>query len=261
MCIRDRPLVAKAVKEHPMRVAKWFGIYEGLQLLSLHNQGMGEEEWQYLHNILPSYLADGQFLLVPFRDEKGRLQLLNLTYMIPGFGDFTEMTNEPWRTIFAAPFISLGAALVTKRQFNGMPLYYDWEAPETKAAKAFSYVWDQLGPSWMGGSDRILEKIHQMWTDHPDAPTAIQLLGQQLGFKIHAVDEAKAAHRREALERIQLSELQVDLTKKIQDAVKHGKDDEDVRRIVEHYALLRQKIIQPKESVGPTAQSLRLLGW
>ncbi len=253
------PLMAEVAKKHPMRLAKWFAGYEAMQMGALNGLNMNSDEWQYMNQIMPSYIADGQFLMMPFRDEKQRLQALNLTYMVPGFGDINQFMNDPVSTIVANPLVSIAGGLGANRTFTGAPIYYEWEEPTTKAAKAMSYVWGNLAPSWVpGGQDQLWSKIGQGIEDHPDAPTWYQILGQEMGFKIHTIDESQATRKKQALERMQLSELQTDFLRKMREAGKAGKSDQTMQDIAERFALLRQRLRQPKESSGPTAQLLRL---
>ena len=248
------PLMAQVAKEHPLRLVKWIALYQGIQQLNLKRLGINEEEFKYLMDILPEHIANQQFLFMPFRDDKGRLQLLNMTYMLPGFGDINEFSNNPLGQIFSTPFVTIGGALASNTTFTGQKIWFDWEAPSTKLAKGFEFVWRQLMPSWVPyGTDSVWDKIHMNLQDHPEAPTWYQILGQQFGFKIHAIDEEKAARGRRALTNIRLSELQVDLTKKFQDAVKRGKSDEDLERMAEHYLELRRQLLEPREPSGLTA--------
>lgn len=255
------PLMAESVKKHPLRLGKWIGMYEGLQLMNLDRLDMGEEEWEYLHKILPEYVADSQFLLLPFRDDKDRLQMLNLTYMIPGFGDITQIEEDPWGAVFASPLLNIAGTLTTKTKFSGAPLYYDWEEPTVKASKVFSYVWQQLMPSWSpGGQDAIWSKMYQYMTDHPDAPTWYQMLGQEMGFKIQVADEAKLVRRRAVLEDIKMSQIESEYIRKLNEGVRSGKSDADLQEIAARFALLRQELMMPKERGGLTSNVLSLLG-
>lgn len=255
------PLMAESVKKHPLRLGKWVGMYEGLQLANLDRLDMGEEEWDYLHKILPEYVADSQFLMLPFRDDKGRLQMLNLTYMIPGFGDITQIEEDPWGAVFASPLLNIAGTLTTKTKFSGAPLYYDWEEFSVQASKTFSYVWQQLMPSWLpGGQDAIWSKMNQYINDHPDAPTWYQMLGQEMGFKIQTADEAKLLRRRAVLEDIKMSQIESEYVRRLDEGFKSGKSDEDLQEIAARFALLRQELMMPKERGGLTANVLKMLG-
>lgn len=255
------PLMAEVAMHHPVRLGKYFAFYQLLQQTNADRLGIGSDEWEYMQNILPDYIADSQFLLVPFRDDKQRLQLLNLTYMIPGFGDLHQINEDPWGGLLGSPLLSIGGALRSKTKFGGAPLYYDWEDNGTKWAKGSAYVWQQIAPPWMpGGTDNLWSKIYQNVTDHPEAPSWYQIMGQEMGFKIQAVDEARAARRKYAVQDMQLSQLETDFLKQMDAGVKDKKSSEQLEDIAIKFALLRRELIMPKERGGMTQRVMDMLG-
>jgi hypothetical protein len=260
--------MAQVARDNPMRLGKWFGAFAGMQYAGLQAMGMSEREYQNLSKILPDYVADSQFLLLPTRDANGRMQMLNLTYMIPGFGDINEALNNPLNTALSNPLWSIAEGLKSGKNYNGAPLWYDWEDPATKIAKGTEFVWKQIMPSWVGvpgikalsGQDNIWETVNKWYENHPDAPTAGQIIGGQLGFKVKGLDPAKVAKTHDAYFKVQMSELQRQMVKDIREAGMSGKSGPQISQIANNYQMLRQKLIQgPSERWGPTAQISKLV--
>ncbi len=231
------PLMAETAVKHPVRLGKWMVFYNMIQQSAIQNTGMSEEEWNYIHSILPDYIQDGAFLLIPWRDEKNRLQMLNLSYLIPGFGDVSEIGNDPTGWLLGNPLYSLGGAIRSKTKYGGAPLYYDWEEPQVKAAKTFSYLWEQMIPSWMpGGID-----WNSAWDSvqgKEEALTFWQQVGAGSGFKLKPIDPVKAIKSRRVLDQIHRTEMGSQMKKDLKEAT----SNDDVLEILDRYSRLKRDL-------------------
>lgn len=234
------PLMAETAVKHPMRFGKWIMFYELLQNQAIQNHGFSDNQWNYMEYILPDYIQDGQFLLLPWKDEQGRMQLLNLTYMIPGMGDIAEMYQHPAGWMFGSPLIGIGAALLHRTKYSGAPLYHDWESNKTKAAKAFSYIWKQLMPSWVPlGQDRLWERMWDSYQSNPDSLSWEQIMASQFGFKITPVDKGVAARKRRALEDIHLAQIDSQMRKEL----RQTRSPQGRSNIMKKYYNLRKELL------------------
>jgi hypothetical protein len=148
------PLMAESIIKNPVQWAGVVGLYQAMQVGSLRNLGLSNEEVQYIDRIMPNYIKNGMFFTLPWRDQDGRLQLMNLTYIVPGFGDFSEMKEHPAFGLIAHPLISIANAWMSNEKFSGAPLSYDWEPASTRLGKKLAYVWETLIPApFPGGTD------------------------------------------------------------------------------------------------------------
>lgn len=229
------PLMAETAVNHPVRFAKWPLAFLGIQTGAMHMLDIDDEEWEYVEHVMPDYVRDGQFLLVPWRDEKERLQLLNLTYLLPGFGDLNEIGQSPISWALGNPVMSITGTLLNRTRFTGAPLYYDWEDNTTKFAKGASYIWDQLMPA--GASIMSWKKVLDTLYEQEDALTWEQHLAGNVGLKVLPLDMAKAARQRAAVDAIHRAQAGAELKKHLRDA----RTDSERQRIVEEYTeYLRQ---------------------
>ena len=233
------PLFIESAFKHPLRVGKWWMLYEALQGNALSNLSMSSDEWEGVQSILPEYIKRGQNLLMPYRDERDRLQLLNMTYIIPGFGDVAEMYGNPSGWMLGHPLLGLGSALLSKTKFSGAPLYFDWESPTTKFAKTMQYAWQQTAP-WPsllpGGLD--FKALYEAMTERPDGPTWEQAMAQVAGFKIKPIDPARERQRFYAVRDIHLSQIGSEMRKELRSA----RSPEESREIIEKYNRYRLEV-------------------
>lgn len=235
------PMIAEAAVKHPVRVAKWIALGRELQLQAIQAVGLTDGEWDAIHDKLPEYIQNGLFLLMPWRDQKGRLNLLNLTYIVPGIGDIAEIYQRSLPELaLQNPIVTIGATLLSKVKYGGAPLYFDWEDPGTKWAKAAAYIWEQLSPAIVpGGTD-----WNNLWdaiVEKEGAPTPEEALAGWFGFKLTPVDEAANARRQEAVRRIHESEIQTQMQRELRSA----KTGEQAQKIMKKYQRAREGLLKP----------------
>jgi hypothetical protein len=234
------PLAAETAVKHPVRFGKWIAFGMELQNQALQAVGMNDSEWEAVQKNLPDYVKNGIYLLMPWRDKQRRLNLLNLTYMVPGIGDINELYQRSLPELVGGnPIVTTLATLQSKKKFGGAPLYHDWELPETKFAKTFAYIWEQLSPAIVpGGTD-----WNMMWnaiSEKQGAPTPEEATAGLFGFKLKPIDEAANARRKVAIDRIYESEMQTQFQKELREA--KGKD---VAKIMKKYQKIRESIAKP----------------
>jgi len=233
------PLMAETAVKHPVRFMKWPILGWYLQQKAIERLGMTEREWEWTESVLPKYVQEGQFLLVPWRDPKGRLQFLNLTYMIPGLGDIGEMYMNPSGWMLGHPLMGIGSALLTKTKFGGAPLYYEWEEPGVKFMKSMVYAWQQWAPNLpvMPGA---IDWYH-MWdmiNERPEALTWDQVLASQVGLKVVAINPVVQARKKRALEDIHRSQIANQMRREMRDAT----SNRERKAIIDRYMKLRREV-------------------
>jgi len=237
------PLMAETAVKHPIRFWKWVAFGAALQNYAMEQVGISDGEWASIEKTLPNYIRSGLFLMMPWRDQQGRLQLLNLTYIVPGIGDVNEL-----HSMFAErglqvpnPVISIAAALQSKRKFSGAPLYYEWEPGATKFAKAMTYTLEQLMPAITPGVGTDWNTLWKALQEEEGAPSVEQALMSWLGFKLTPVEPAALARRKEAIRKIHESEISLQMQKELRKA-RSGKE---TNRILEKYQRIRESEVNP----------------
>jgi hypothetical protein len=227
------PLFAESVINNPI---KWTGVilaYQGVQNAAIQAAGLSEGEWQDFQTKLPDYLKNGMMFPLPYRDSQGRLNMLDLTYLVPGFGDAYQLSGHPWSGFFQHPILSIGGGLQNNRKFSGAPIYYDWEDPSTRLAKQLAYVWEQLVPAPApGGTD--WNKMYQAFVQTPRSEfepivndlSRTQALSSFLGGKITPLDIGTTLQQADASRRAKQSEVSSSLKRLLRTARTQKERDE-----------------------------------
>ena len=231
------PLGLETVKNHPVRFAKWIGMGATMQQLALSKTQVSEEEWQKVNRDLPEYMTRGLYLLMPFRDEKNRLNMLDLTFVIPFIGDVAELYQKnPFEVVLQNPVFTMASTLISKRKYSGVPLYYDWEDPSTKMMKTFAYAWEQLSPAMLpGGTD--WNKLSAAFSDQEGALSPEVAIANALGMKLVAVDEKLNRRRKESVLKIYEREIRSNMMRELRNA----RSPEEKSEIVDKYRKLQRK--------------------
>lgn len=179
----------EAVVKHPLRVAKYALIPMAIQAHALDKLNITESEFEQVKKDLPDYLKQGWVMLMPWRDDRGRLQMMNLTWMIPGLGDFAELSgsfDSPEGVInrtIQHPLGSLYANIIRNKTFSGAPIYNDWDSNSIKLIKIFGEIAKDIIPL-VGDASRL----SKTFTQDPSRLTPMQAIGSQFGSRIVPVD-------------------------------------------------------------------------
>lgn len=228
------PLMAETAIKHPVRFWKWPLIGYGMQAQALETVGLSNDEYGTIEKSFPDYMKNGMFMLMPWRDSKDRLNMLNLTYIMPGFGDVSELYNRgPVQSIIQNPLVTASATLLSKRKYSGAPLYYDWEDNSTKVAKSMWYMWEQMMPGPLGTDFKAL--YDAFTEDEPDTQSVEQALAAQLGIKIKPVDPVQQYLKRETIDRMVEAEITGEMNKEL----RRAKSADDYSKIVQKYESIK----------------------
>jgi hypothetical protein len=212
-----------------------------LQNEALQAVGVSDGEWESLKTKLPEYMQRGTYLMLPWRDDKQQLNMLNLTYLLPGVGMVSDYFQRSLpETLLQNPLISLAGALKDKKKFTGAPLYYDWEPNTTKASKTLSYIWEQLGPAAApGGTD--WNQIYRSLTEQEGALSPEQAVAYSFGLKVAPIDAMAVSRRSAAIQKIHETEM----TSEMRRELKNARTADDANAILEKYRNIRQSIMKP----------------
>lgn len=198
--------VARGLVDHPIRTAKWYLGPVLAGQYAVGELGMTNQEYEDFKSQLPEYMQSQPFgipsrIPLPWRDEKGRIQMMDIGWWLPGVQDFAEMDSawdNPLRVV-QNPAATLFASLVSNKKFSGAPIYNEWDDPGTKWAKRLGYTAQQIMPPL---TPVVGTQASKMWeaykNEDPDAPTMAQALGTQIGARIQPVDQDQAYLKNQA---------------------------------------------------------------
>jgi hypothetical protein len=234
------PLGAETMVKHPMRMGKWLAFGAALQNHAIDHAGMDDDEWDTLKGNLPDYMQKGLYMLMPFRDEKDRLQMVDMTYTIPFLGDISDLyQRSPAEAVIQNPIFTIPSALLSKDKYSGVPLYYDWEPAKTKFAKTMLYVWEQWNPSIApGGTD--WRRFQKAINEDEGALTVDQAIANFLGLKLSPIDPQANLRRKAAIRKIYDREIMTNLRKQI----RNSKSEEETQKAIKKYQGYRREIRQ-----------------
>lgn len=233
------PQVLEQVVKHPIKFTGLVMLYNGLQQAAIEQAGVTAGEWNILKGKMPEYLQSGLMFPMPWRDQNNRLQFLDLTYIVPGFGDAYQMSGHPMAQIFQNPLVSIAAGFQANKKYSGAPIWYDWEPATTKLSKMAAYTWEQLMPAPMpGGTD--WNNMYQAFIETPLSEfeptvrdlTRMQALSSQVGFKVNPVDIPTAIRSHEAIKKMKSSEISADLKRQLRNA----RSSEERQQLINKYS-------------------------
>jgi len=183
------PLFFETMKNHPWRLSKWAAIPTAMSAIAADKMGITDGEWEGIKEVMPEWQKNGWHMMMPTRDSKDRLQMMNLTWMVPGFGDLSDIDSEGvfgLRSIIGNPMITVSGELMNNKTFSGAPIYNDWDSGGMKFAKGTGHVWKQMMPAFMG---ETWSRLYKTAADKPGAQTWGQHAAGLGGFKVVPIDE------------------------------------------------------------------------
>lgn len=189
--------IAHGMANHPVRTMKWYLGPMMAGQYAVHELGMSDEEWTEFKETLPDYMKHEVMgiptrIPMPYRDEKGRIQMMDIAWWTPGLQDLSELSasaDNPMK-FMQNPAFTLGASLLMNKKFSGAPIYQEWDDESVKWAKRLGYTMQQLMPPLTPGVGNQSQKIWEAFKgEDPDALTVPQALGTQIGMRITPVDQ------------------------------------------------------------------------
>jgi len=143
------PAIAVAAVQHPAGIiAKYFKAVR--EVANLSAEALAKEK-----EVLPRYMLDGMYLRLPWEDNQGRAQYLDLNYIIP----WGELYDVPRRvppgtpplatlaTVLGGPAKVLFNVQANWDDFTGSKIWESYDDWKTKNHKLASYLVDQLAPA------------------------------------------------------------------------------------------------------------------
>jgi hypothetical protein len=150
------PRVLEAAANRPHVVAKYPMIAKAMMQTSLYSLDIGEKDWAFIEENLPGYMDNGNYILMPYRDENGDLRFLDWTYLVP-WGELYEANERGILKVgITNPLFQLVADIRANKSGWTDQQIYDDAIPVEEQTPAYRkeqnlkkmlYVWQGLVPS------------------------------------------------------------------------------------------------------------------
>jgi len=231
------PYLAKQSVEHPLRVGKWLMMIGQMQKYGVEKVMGSEEEWKRMQGMMPKWMENRQWLVIPDRDSKGRIVPLDLTFILP-WGDIAEMFTDPSRYFVSNPVLTISADLTRNKDFAGRNIWYKHEKTKTKVAKGLMHAYRQLMPGYLPGNYDF-NKLYQAATrqDLPGTLTPAQAVAYNFGMKVTPFTEDSLKQQLMSQYQTDMSDLNEKFRRKRHRA-KPGEQD----KVIDEYQRERERI-------------------
>lgn len=129
------PALGKAFLKQPTRFANYQRLFKGIESLSDKREKEMEE------GVMPEWMEKlgKDFLKLPIKDEHGRSQYLDISYIVPWYSFVGQMPGQH-------PIVSTLADLKKNKDYFGNEIYNEADDLDEKTTKITKYIWQQLAP-------------------------------------------------------------------------------------------------------------------
>ena len=205
------PVVAESMVVAPWRMGGIMASLYYLNQAAAKSLGMSEKKLEEFYDVLPErmrgkFAGMRKFMLLPFKDKYGQIQLLDLTYILP-WGDIGEtgglgseipglrkaggLTRQ--MPLLGSPLIQTVAEIgLNKSTFTGKEIYHPWDSSAKAAEKISLYIYRQIAPSLAPGGygETRLRKAITQEPDYMGRTSSLPAAAAStlLGLKISPVD-------------------------------------------------------------------------
>jgi len=209
------PAIAKAAAEHPVRLWKYPIALADMTEAAAEELDLSEKEWERARALLPGYVRRGEFLLLPFKDQSGRLQFVDFTYIFP-WGDIGEIGQQGLGRLMQNPLVTLEEDLRRGRAaFNDQELWNHDDNTVTAKDKflaGFRHAFRTLMPALMppyGTSVDVMAKAIEGVPDWAGRQSSLPqaVLRTLAGIKVTPVDLSQQQRQAQADLRGDLQQL------------------------------------------------------
>lgn len=288
------PRIIETAITRPLTFWKYPVIFSALLKYSLQALGLDDDDWEKIKADLPERMIKGEWLLLPFRDAKGKMQMLDLTYILP-YKDvydvvesgFTLATSGRLNTtddivdgilgLVQAPILKSAAELMTNRDtYTNQMIWFDIDSPAEKIQKAFDHTYKTFMPSlapeipFLSQGGYAYHKLRSVLSDRDDYygrtfSLAPAVTSSVFGLKTSPIEPEKNIERKEAKLENQLIQLATKENQILRDgslseeqrlakAMDLERDKDDIRK-----QLAAMEIPVKNEEIAVTEKQIRSL--
>jgi hypothetical protein len=186
------PRMIEASITRPIGFWKYPVMFYAITQYALAALGMTDDEWEDIKRDLPDRMKLGQWMLIPWRDRDGQIQLLDLTFIMP-YNDIYQLAIsgyslattgesptgaflvETLGNIMMNPVFTTSAEIATNyNRYTRHTIWNDADKPGEKYLKAMDYIYKMWMPSWypeipgMTRGGYVYDKLRSAITKRPD---------------------------------------------------------------------------------------------
>jgi hypothetical protein len=187
------PRVAEAAAKNPYTIAKYPMAAKTMTQYSLYKLNISDKDYKEMQKVLPEYMKNGSYILMPYRDKNGDLRFFDWTYLVP-WGELYEMSERGLlKTGITNPIFQLVADISrNKSGWTNREIYKETDTTSEKAVKSMQYIWQSLVPS-LAYKGIYWDKIYNAATGKPSKTGKIPSIPETLahtifGLRTQAID-------------------------------------------------------------------------
>ena len=150
------PRVLEAAANRPLVLAKYPMLAKSLTQYSLYKLELTTKDYEQIEKLLPEYMNQGSYLLMPYRDANGDLRFFDWTWNVPWGGIFEAEQRGLMKSAITNPLVQITYEIMqNKSSWTGRKIYddaipVDKQTPAYRKEQNFKkmlYVWQALSPS------------------------------------------------------------------------------------------------------------------
>jgi hypothetical protein len=262
------PRLAKVAITDPLRFAPYVGVAWALQEMIQGAYDVDDDDLRKLREALPRWVRErGHALLLPWKDQHGRWQVIDLGYMVPWgmFADVATQVGEgEYRRalatvgILSGPIPDLIAALQSGIDtFTGKEIA-DPGAPAAKQLEQMLvYLWNLAVPPILavddpvtgqakGPTGALIDAVSGRVNPRTREPglTVAQAAGRMFGLSIYPVNPEVSRMQNIRAMHAELREMQATMKDRLRDPNLTKEDRQEVRRVWIELIRRQQRMIR-----------------
>ena len=150
------PRILEAAANRPLALAKYPMLAKSLTQYSLHKLDITTKDYEQIEKLLPDYMNQGSYILMPYRDANGDLRFFDWTWNVPWGGLFEAEQRGLMKSTITNPLSQLVYdVMANKSSWTGREIFDDAIPPDKQTPayrreqnfKKMLYVWQALAPS------------------------------------------------------------------------------------------------------------------
>jgi hypothetical protein len=158
--IKVLPRMAEVALLYPWRFAPWAALLYGMSYALAAAYDVDDDDLEKLKQALPDWLRErGHTMLLPYKDEHGRWQVLDMGYFFP-WTNWTEFARNvkagevgkavQTAGLFSGPITDLLVAIKTGRDpFTDRDIWKAGDPPARQAMALLNYLWTMGAPPFL----------------------------------------------------------------------------------------------------------------
>ena len=255
------PLILETAKKRPWKIAKYAAAPLAITAAALENLELSDQEWEQTKTAMSENLKEGQFLVVPWRDDKGRIQYMNLDNMVPWGAWYESAANlykgkfkESFKVLYGmsptATMLVASTTGVVPTLDGHMEVYSPLDTHADKMKKTAQFAWDLMTPGMLGtkygAGKTTLEALGAV--DVPfkkKEPTTGQAIASWFGMNVKPVDIARDYQSKSGKFYFKLKELETAYRREVMQSITHsGAAEEKIKALTLKFVEKQRELLK-----------------